>query len=211
MNTDCLFNISLYCNPKTIVKIVSLCTCTKHLTNNYLWKLLCERDYATLYHKINKNSFMEKYITCNDLYKLKTKHKLTKLTEETYDLSYCYLSHKKLTYIPTELGLLNNLQRLSLDNNELTYIPTELYQLNNLMWFNLENNQLTYIPKEMSRLNNLQELYLGSNKLKNIPSELSQLNNLKILGLSYNHQLSIIPIELQLRNLIIYTINTLVN
>jgi Leucine-rich repeat (LRR) protein len=53
--------------------------------------------------------------------------------KETYDeqgrLIELDLSGSGITYLPGELGLLTNLQRLYLDTNQLTQIPVELGQL----------------------------------------------------------------------------------
>ena len=86
------------------------------------------------------------------------------------------LSWRGLTgAIPKELGLLTELQELSLLNNKLTGpIPRELGQLNQLQELYLANNQLTgEIPKELGQLNQLRKLYLFGNQLTGaIPPEL---------------------------------------
>ena len=83
--------------------------------------------------------------------------------------------------IPSELGSLANLTRLSLWNNFLTGgIPTELGNLSNLHELSLSGNQLTgEIPPELGSLSNLETLDLGGNQLTGeIPTELGSLSNL---------------------------------
>lgn len=62
MNLDSLFTISLFCGLKTIISLVSLSSHTKSLSKNYLWKLLCDRDYTKVYDIVNKDNFLDKYI-----------------------------------------------------------------------------------------------------------------------------------------------------
>ena len=104
--------------------------------------------------------------------------------------------------IPSELGNLTKLERLSLSYNELAgAIPSELGNLSNLIRLELDNNQLAgAIPSELGNLTKLEKLELNSNQLSGpIPSELGKLSNLATLDL-YNNQLSG-PIPLELGNL----------
>ena len=101
--------------------------------------------------------------------------------------------------IPTELGNLSKLQRLSLYNNQLTgEIPDELGSLSNLQSLSLSNNRLTgEIPDELDSLSNLQSLSLSNNRLTGeIPTELDSLSNLQSLSLSNNRLTGEIPTEL---------------
>src|SRR5207253_2789500 len=153
----------------------------KSLSTEYLWKILCERDYDTLSHKIvNIKLFENKYKLCNNLNQISIKL--------NYDLFQLYMAIKlelcsnQLQSIPSELGQLNNLQELLIYNNQLQSIPSELGQLNNLRKLRISNNQLQSIPSELGQLNNLQYLWINNNQLQSIPSELGQLNNLQQLG-----------------------------
>ncbi len=101
--------------------------------------------------------------------------------------------------LPAELGNLDNLQYLLLDQNQLTgFIPTELGNLVDLQYLYLYSNQLEgSIPSELGNLVNLQYLYLYSNQLEgSIPSELGNLVNLQHLGLRNNQLEGSIPSEL---------------
>jgi hypothetical protein len=102
--------------------------------------------------------------------------------------------------IPTELGNLSNLSSLSLGSNDLTgTIPTELGNLSNLMWLALYNNELTgTIPTELGNLSNLSSLWLDNNELTGtIPTELGNLSNLEKFFLHSNQLCGEIPIELK--------------
>ena len=101
--------------------------------------------------------------------------------------------------IPSELGSLANLTRLSLWNNFLTGgIPKELGSLANLTVLLLHGNQLTgEIPPELGSLSNLTELFLFSNQLTGeIPPELGSLSNLEWLDIASNQLTGVIPKEL---------------
>src|SRR5437868_5687696 len=200
MNSDCIFYNLLYCDQLTIIYCLLTNKLLKNLSTEYLWKILCKRDYDSLSEKIiNIKLFQNKYKLCYNLNKISIKF--------NYDLCNLYanfkleLNNKSLQSIPTELGQLNNLQYLNIFNNKLQSIPIELGQLNNLQDLNIYNNQLQSIPSELRQLNNLRQLNIHNNQLQSIPTELGQLNNLQYLHI-YNNQLQSIPTELgQLNNL----------
>ena len=101
--------------------------------------------------------------------------------------------------IPSELGNLTELRRLSLWGNQLTgMIPSELEGLTNLETLDLRVNRLTGpIPPQLGNLTNLAELILGENELSGpIPSELASLTNLTALYLSHNQLTGPIPSEM---------------
>ena len=101
--------------------------------------------------------------------------------------------------IPTELGSLTSLTRLSLGDNQLTgAIPTQLGSLTSLQWLQLHDNQLTgAIPTQLGSLSSLTSLDLHANRLTGaIPDELGSLTSLEGLWL-YDNQLSgAIPTQL---------------
>ena len=91
--------------------------------------------------------------------------------------------------IPSELGNLANLERLTLYDNQLSgSIPSELGNLANLQALGLHDNQLSgSIPSELGNFDNLGLLTLWGNQLSGpIPSELGNLDNLQALSLGSN-------------------------
>jgi hypothetical protein len=101
--------------------------------------------------------------------------------------------------VPSELGNLQSLKRLSLDENALTgQIPSELGNLQSLKFLDLDRNALTgQIPSQLGNLQSLETLRLDSNDLRgSIPTELGRLQSLKWFDLSSNQLTGSIPTEL---------------
>ncbi|XP_010672728.2 receptor protein kinase-like protein ZAR1 [Beta vulgaris subsp. vulgaris] len=101
------------------------------------------------------------------------------------------LSNKTLTgYLPSELGAILSLRRLSLSyNNFSTTISPHLFNATSLTFLDLSHNSLSGpIPAQISSLVGLKFLDLSSNFLNgSLPSGLSELTQLEgTLNLSYN-------------------------
>ena len=116
------------------------------------------------------------------------------------------LDENNLTgFIPTEIGSLSELRRLSLIGNMLTgSIPREFGQLRNVEELSLSHNQLIgAIPPEIGKMSALLFFSAGDNQLRGeIPDEILQLSLLEHLNLSNNQLTGEIPSEIwQLRSL----------
>jgi hypothetical protein len=114
--------------------------------------------------------------------------------------------------LPSELGNLKQLTRLSLVGNGLAKsIPTELGMLTGLTSLTMRTNEFTgSIFPEIGRLTLLNELKLHDNALTSqIPTQIGQLTGLRQLFLSDNELLGPLPTELakltQLERLNIYS------
>lgn len=89
--------------------------------------------------------------------------------------------------IPTQIGNLTNLTKLSLSNNNLSgRIPTEIQKLTNLKELALSNNKLTSLTS-IKNLKKLTSLYLGRNKISFLSNNLATLDSIQVLDLSYNY------------------------
>lgn len=102
-----------------------------------------------------------------------------------------FLPNKGLTgYIPSELGLLDSLTRLSLaQNNFSKLIPYHLFNATNLVYIDLSHNSLSgSVPPQIKSLKNLTHLDLSSNSLNgSLPESLVELKSLRgTLNLSFN-------------------------
>jgi Leucine-rich repeat (LRR) protein len=102
--------------------------------------------------------------------------------------------------LPTEIGLLTNLQALQLYSNCLTgTLPTELGKLNSLQDLELDNNVLSStIISEIGQLTSLAALKLSSNFLSgSLPTYVGLLVSLVDLDVSANYLQSSLPSQLQ--------------
>ncbi|XVE96043.1 hypothetical protein REPUB_Repub02eG0187200 [Reevesia pubescens] len=102
-----------------------------------------------------------------------------------------FLPNKRLTgYIPSELGLLDSLTRLSLSQNNFSKpIPYHLFNATNLVYIDISHNSLSgSVPLQIKSLKNLTHLDLSSNSLNgSLPESLVELKSLTgTLNLSYN-------------------------
>jgi Leucine-rich repeat (LRR) protein len=98
--------------------------------------------------------------------------------------------------IPSELGKLSELKRLSLARNNLSgEIPISLEALSQLVYLDLSNNQLSgTIPLSMGTISLLKELYLNNNQLSGkIPNSLGDLAHLEVMKLYKNNLVGEIP------------------
>ncbi|MYF63089.1 MAG: T9SS type A sorting domain-containing protein [Rhodothermaceae bacterium] len=115
-------------------------------------------------------------------------------------LQYLYLDNNTLTgLIPPEFGNLAQIRILELWRNSLTGpIPPELGNLPQLVNLMLSHNSLTgSIPHELGKLTQLEWLHLQDNSLTGtIPSELGNLAHLTQLHLSSNSLTGPVPPEL---------------
>ncbi len=198
MDIDCIFNILLLLNVNIIIKCISINKLVKNLDTEYLWKLLCERDYKNIccildiehmehiksVNYIEKCKYIEKYKYCDGLLKLKHFLNYEGTIEQLYKEKRisCNKIHETLhDRIITELTKLNNLEDLCLSNCKLQSISNNIGKLTKLKYLSLDENKLTSIPSEIDRLINLKELSIDENNISYLPKELYKLINLKFL------------------------------
>ncbi|MBI4645832.1 MAG: hypothetical protein HY738_04325 [Bacteroidia bacterium] len=92
------------------------------------------------------------------------------------------LSCTGMKFIPSEIGLLNNLISINFSHNLIAQVPDELAELKNLKSLNLSYNLLSDFPKAILSLKNLVELNLSFNYISEIPSEIGNLSELEYLS-----------------------------
>ncbi|XP_074357023.1 uncharacterized protein LOC141696800 [Apium graveolens] len=115
------------------------------------------------------------------------------------ELNYLSLTNNHLTgHLPSSMASLSQLKVLNLSNNSLSgSVFPEISRLKNLLSLDLSFNKFTgFIPKELGTLTNLVNLFLEQNKLTGtIPSSLGSLTNLRRLDLSHNQFNNSLPFQ----------------
>ena len=93
----------------------------------------------------------------------------------------CRMEYVLSGLIPSEIGNLTQLRKLSLESNKFNgVIPREIGALKNITDLTLSSNQLSgNIPSEIGELESLEHLALNSNTLSGyLPPEIENLKNL---------------------------------
>ena len=195
MNNDCIYNIFIKLNVNDIINCALVCKRFYNIgKTEMVWYLLFKENFYNVKctNENNKKFYdnYKKYSILNN-FLLKNNRDSVNIIIRVLDVSY-----RRLQIVPKELGQMDSLQILYLDNNQLQTIPKELGQLASLQELYFYNNQLQFIPKRIWPIKPiLQRLYLPNNQLHTIPKELGQLSSLQILYLN-NNQLQTIPKEL---------------
>jgi hypothetical protein len=112
--------------------------------------------------------------------------------------------------LPTEIGQLQKLEKLIIDNGNGCQmniaLPTTIGQLKNLKELvlygaldardiehhdSIQPSKIKNLPEEIGNLKNLVVLNLGRNGIQSVPNQIASLTNLKVLRLDYNDILEI--------------------
>jgi Leucine-rich repeat (LRR) protein len=99
---------------------------------------------------------------------------------------------KNISTIPDQIGFLDSLSWLELENNIIETIPGTIGGLIKLEYLQLYNNRLTYLPKSIGYLKNLRELYIHNNSLDTLAFNFTELTSLRIFWVE-NNNLSSLP------------------
>jgi hypothetical protein len=102
------------------------------------------------------------------------------------------LSSNQLTTLPSSIGNLTQLQKLTLYNNNLTTLPTEICNLTQLHTLQLSSNQLTTLPIGIIYLQNLTYFTYCNNEITNLhPAITRWLNQSKTTQNVYTNSQSV--------------------
>ena len=96
------------------------------------------------------------------------------------------LGSNQLTTLPPDMGGLNNLKTLWLDDNHLDDFPVVLCSIKSLEELHMSGNQLNFIPQSINALKNLKTLALDNNKIEVFPMGILELAHLEHLWLRQN-------------------------
>jgi hypothetical protein len=161
----------------------------KIIDNNYFFpKFLFEESYNI--EKIYISGRYEEYINVNEkLYDILLEMK------NFENLKEIKITKADISYIPSSIGHINNLQTLDLRGNKINDISEDIKYLKKLEDVDLESNDLgrlsvkdlNHLLLKLSLLKNLKRLVISSNFLDSIPENIKYLRNLEHLIISYNY------------------------
>jgi len=216
MNKDTIIIILSYLDAQTIIECSLINRQFNHvITNEHLWRLLCDRDYPKEHETVRQETFYEtyklcygltnlKWIDCDETYNPSINHKYnSKRYKNSYPKSdktgfpqvicklknleeLLYATHQHILSVPKEIFDLTNLQRLTIHNVDMQTFPDGVEKLRNLTYIDLSTNQLTEFPIGICQIIRLRTVDLHANQIKEVPEEMVQLVNLETLNLSWN-------------------------
>ena len=105
------------------------------------------------------------------------------------------IAHFTMSALPPEMGLLQNLEKLSLNFGfGFRKLSPQIGLLKNLKELDLDNNAIEELPETIGQLHQLQKLSLRANCLQSLPESLGQLQALKKFYLAQNQlEKSLVP------------------
>lgn len=114
----------------------------------------------------------------NFVWTQKDLHGLPKSAMTKDDLNEFVASHcPGITMIPNEIGMLKNLQQLSLSFNNITELPTAIGDLVHLRLLKLTSNKLTTLPSSLRQLTKLRSLMVDKNDITSLPDDFFKIQN----------------------------------
>jgi len=119
-------------------------------------------------------------------------------------------SFNELKSLPSNLCLLQALEKLDCCNCDLEQLPSSICHLKNLKILKCNYNKLTSLPSNIGLLKELKELCCINNYIYSLPDSIGNLFNLKTLFF-YNNKISSIPFSFSKlsKNLHIWCTNNL--
>lgn len=98
-------------------------------------------------------------------------------------ITHLDFTNSNLRFLLPEIGLVTQLECLTLKQNALQTLPKEIGNLKNLQELNIYKNRLVKLPQELGNLKKLSQLFLSNNQLTFLPVELLQLTQLSQISL----------------------------
>ncbi|KAM6219817.1 leucine-rich repeat-containing protein 40 isoform 1-T1 [Rhynchocyon petersi] len=117
--------------------------------------------------------------------------RIVELKEMVSDVN---LSFNKLSFISSELCMLQKLTFLDLRNNFLNSLPEEMESLIKLQMINLSFNRFKILPEVLYRIPTLETILISNNQVGSVdPQRMRMMENLTTLDLQNNDLLQIPP------------------
>lgn len=84
-----------------------------------------------------------------------------------------YSHFGKIDYFPSQIGDMQNLEKVAIFSHSLKTLPPSLCNLKSLSYLSLSSNNIQEVPSCVFQMKNLKTLDLISNKIENIPSTIN--------------------------------------
>lgn len=101
-------------------------------------------------------------------------------------LTFLRINNCPMAKVPESLGLLKELRELHLHNSEIEILPDSLENLIRLEKFEAAKNKLENFPTSLTKIKSLKSLIMTDNLLEEIPDSLVNLVNLEGVEFSFN-------------------------
>ena len=124
-----------------------------------------------------------------------------------HSLRGLHLDHNCLTSLPSAIGTLTHLEKLSLHDNQLSELPHEIGCLVLLRELRVDRNRLSYLPDTVTRCVSLEVLHIDGNPICALPHALGDIPALYDLGVGVCPSLTSLPHSLsKLKNLAVWVL-----
>ena len=94
-----------------------------------------------------------------------------------------HLDHNVLSHISPSIGLLVNLEVLSLHDTGIADIPDTIWFLSRLFTLRLYRHAIASLPKSICRCQSLQLLHIDGNPIALLPADIGHMTALRDLGI----------------------------
>jgi len=98
-----------------------------------------------------------------------------------------FLAWHEMQFVPAEIGLLENLEEVTLDHTELKELPEKIGMCAKLKCLRVMHSKLKKIPISIGKLPKLEVLDFDDNDIEVLPEEIGQLITLRELNVSGNY------------------------
>lgn len=179
MNTlsdEILVSIFYFLDYESLCRISSVSKNFKYVSSDkQLWEKLTKNDFCKTFDP--KKTYKKKLLAT------RLAKTFNICIEEVKYIEQLLYNRGEMKFIPKEINIMRNLERIDFSHNNIIVIPKEITKLRRLKHINLSHNQIIYVPKFFGTMKNLFSLFLSHNKITKYPSFLSHI---KMLDISYN-------------------------
>lgn len=105
---------------------------------------------------------------------------------------HLYVNNNRLSALPDEIGLLDNVEFLYCEFNQLRTLPPALADMDSLIAMYFTGNRFTRIPAFVYDMSRLTKLQFSKNQLTDLPSDIGRMTGLRHFNIADN-QIAVLP------------------